>query len=542
MKSISSNSSVSSISSYKSNTSSHISSQKSTMSTLSEKTISLKSSVKAMKRIKGHLSKKIKKGFSSSATPNERMRGCDTSLIEEEDITLDFDTSSIIGKARSSSHGSSTIHEDHNEDNITYMIEEGNLFGFEVANVKEVSDLTPRARDNIIEPGSLLSKEKKDSMEKTTIEFPIIFPPSKNSFEDDTASLASFQTVETVERLIHNPTTGLIFLLLLQLKTKKFEIIQFPLPANNCISLTIGDILKDIPLTATDSILAQQQYRGICRPSDGIEMVNLSTSAAAEDGECRIFPGEVLVPIPAHHCGYECMCASQHILNLPGIEELFQRLNSLKPLSSIDVIHTKDFRIRSEKLENNTPPGCKLKHVEDYAVPSDAEVKSLDTSEKSKAFTFEKKLIDAEDNNEYVVEVFKPDKSFPNMDDLMDYPIRTLRIYEKNLMSFAQKQIFKNSPQYARLYAHVIVKLPKILFIFFFVRKIIVGTLSITVMSANMKTAASSDPLGIAGLVEFVVFLSLLMWYQKRRIQRKLLRSSEPRKINLFSELNATIV
>lgn len=573
----SSNSSVSSISSYKSTNS--FKSASSTLSTMTDKARSLKVSVKAMKRIKGHLSKKFTKGqkfASNMVISSSKRRSRDMSVIEEDSVidegsvdtmdfnmdlpmTLELECSGVEVSGISSTPyycNNSTISEDGEDIIYTERIRD------ESSNEEEILDLTPRMNNTVIGTGaSSLGIENNDLIEdEMVIECTVMPPPSSASlnriqyrrsfcFDDDTISLTSFQTVRTLERLIHNPNAGLIFLLLLQIKTKKFEIIQIPLPSSTTIPWTIGDILHHIAIRATDPILAKQRYHGLCRPSNGIRM-DPSASAIDEDGECRILCGEVLVPIPEKHCGAECMLASQYVLNLQAVDDLFQRMNPLTPtkISCGDSIGTNEvFRpqSRSDKLENEcfSPVGIELEYSQDHSTEgsSDTAVKlsdAFDTMKDDEALSYADNMTKVDDINKNVVEVVLPEEKMPSLGDLLEFPSRTLRIYEQHLIRLVQKQISMNSQQDSRFCARVIVKGSKCVIIFLIVRRIIVGTRSTNSgVPTSMTRAKSSDQLGVFSLVEFIMFLSFLIWYQKRggRIQKEVLRSSGPRKIELWA-------
>lgn len=341
---------------------------------------------------------------------------------------------------------------------------------------------------------------------------------SKSSFlfdddDSDNTSLASFETVQTVERVIRNQTSGFIFLLLLQMESKKFEIIQMPIFFNATTSinpLTVGHILHHITLKATDPMLAQQPYRGICRPSNGIEMTNLFDSVMDEDGECRIVPGEVVVPIPERNSGSECMNASQYVLNLPAVDSLFQKSNPLTPtrssgrrdaaeMKSLAITDIDGFKCNDSIIDRNTLR-CPLNVVE---------VESL---------------------NENLVQVVIPRKKSLNIKDLIECPNRVLLKYEEKIVYRLQKKLFLKSQKDARLCARLIVKGTEVIFMFVLMRSIILaGIRCIIDIPTNTTAVGSTERPIIVGFVEFALFLSLLVWLQKRSsstMQKKVLRSS----------------
>ena len=121
-----------------------------------------------------------------------------------------------------------------------------------------------------------------------------------------------------------------IFLLLIQPATKKFELIEIQF----CTSQgTIGDILNLIPSNSTDDSLGHQRHLGLCRPTDGVEMID-RRALAKGPGEnnrsyCRILEGEILTAIPEGYTGNDCKTLSRPILNHPALSNLFRRSNPL---------------------------------------------------------------------------------------------------------------------------------------------------------------------------------------------------------------------
>ena len=338
---------------------------------------------------------------------------------------------------------------------------------------------------------------------------------SRFTYDEDSSdneSLASFETVQTVERLIHNQTSGFIFLILLQMETKKFEIIQVPIFFNTTTTsnpLTIADILHHIAVKATDPVLAHQRYRGICRPSNGIEMINLSASVIDEDGECRIVPGEVLVPIPENKRGHDCMIASKCVLNLPAFGDLFQNYNLLEPkktssrrdedMISYDIIDMDVFNNNYSTI--------------DYGVtsyPNEIEIDGL---------------------NENKVKVVVPTKS-PRLQNLIERPLRALRKYEEQIIYRIQKNLPLSNHQDSRVAARAIVKASKFIITFISTRTITLAGIR-CIIDIPTTDDATERPF-IVRFVEFILFLSFLIWFQKRsyvRTQKKVLRSSHPRKL-----------
>eukprot|EP00538_Stauroneis_constricta_P006467 CAMPEP_0119548330 /NCGR_PEP_ID=MMETSP1352-20130426/2279_1 /TAXON_ID=265584 /ORGANISM="Stauroneis constricta, Strain CCMP1120" /LENGTH=696 /DNA_ID=CAMNT_0007593567 /DNA_START=134 /DNA_END=2224 /DNA_ORIENTATION=+ len=129
-----------------------------------------------------------------------------------------------------------------------------------------------------------------------------------------------------------------IFLLLLQPKSKIFELIQI---IYNPKDTTIGDMLAMIPKNATEEALGKQEYIGLCRPKEREDLLNMDmlasnvglsehTPAAAT---ARIKLGEILVAIPIGYSGDDVARLSEQILANPKIVKLLKRSDPLAPKS-----------------------------------------------------------------------------------------------------------------------------------------------------------------------------------------------------------------
>merc|ERR1711862_780215 len=161
-----------------------------------------------------------------------------------------------------------------------------------------------------------------------------------------------------------------------------------------------------------------------------------------------------------------------------------------------------------------SPVGIELSYIEDQPADdfSGLELISLEVADiqSSEALSYERKATDLEDLNKYLVEVVMPDEKLPNVEDLIENPMRTLQIYEQYVMRHVQKNIPSNILQDTHYY--VIVKGSKFVCIFLSVRRIMRG-----IGSTNSEFASIIEaPLGIVGLLEFVAFLCLLVWCQSR--------------------------
>lgn len=287
--------------------------------------------------------------------------------------------------------------------------------------------------------------------------------------EEDNMSVTSFHTARSVGVTKNEDKleTVKIYLLLLELKTKKFEINQISIPSKSNV-LTIGDILLLIPTKASDVIIAQQRYRGICRPTNGIEMANLSACAMDDDGH-RIQNGEILVPIPHGYSGMECMKASQHILKLPMVENMFQQLNS--------TVTKKNNRHISDRIS--------LNKVEEVASPH---------SDKSQ-FDFSNNKLHSNDESSPVKE------KFPVKKKLIYKRLHSLETWNKfKWQFFRYRQKLKRSPLVTKIITTLIVC---------YIFRIIVFS--------NISGTKSTF---IVGSFEVFIFFSFLVWIQKKDIKK----------------------
>lgn len=104
-----------------------------------------------------------------------------------------------------------------------------------------------------------------------------------------------------------------VFFLVLGPKKRQFEMVEISF----CTSVTkVGDLLDMIPGSCKNEPLRKQTYRGLCRPTNGIEIINRSLKVVGPNTgkSCKIMTGEVLVAIPNRLSGRECMKLAQNIL------------------------------------------------------------------------------------------------------------------------------------------------------------------------------------------------------------------------------------
>jgi hypothetical protein len=131
-----------------------------------------------------------------------------------------------------------------------------------------------------------------------------------------------------------DPNAYKIFLLLLQPKSKIFELIQLIYSPNDT---TLGDILKMIPDNASEHALGAQEYLGLCRPKGAQELLdkNLLASkptlagASGDTKSADITMGEILVAIPQGYSGQDVAALSKQILDNPKIVKLLKRSDPL---------------------------------------------------------------------------------------------------------------------------------------------------------------------------------------------------------------------
>ena len=155
---------------------------------------------------------------------------------------------------------------------------------------------------------------------------PTLSPSSSNGNGSTTAS-----TTPNVEMTK-------VFVLLLEPKTKTFELIQL---VYSTLSTTIGDILFMIPQHATELVLGSQKYTGLCRPKEDDQslselslLASMPTTASKSNNNkncANICTGEILVAIPQDYTVPEVTKFSQAILTNRRFTKLLRRSNPLAP-------------------------------------------------------------------------------------------------------------------------------------------------------------------------------------------------------------------
>jgi hypothetical protein len=152
----------------------------------------------------------------------------------------------------------------------------------------------------------------------------------------------------------HDPNSYKIFLLLLQPKLKTFELIQLIYSPNDT---TIGNIIEMIPDNATEPVLGNQVYLGLCRPKTQEEISDMELLASESHtgvASAKITLGEILVAIPDGYTGADVAVLAKQILANPKIVKLLKRADPLAPKRSR----------RSSKRHRSTRRSRSKEHVE----------------------------------------------------------------------------------------------------------------------------------------------------------------------------------
>ncbi|CAB9518952.1 expressed unknown protein [Seminavis robusta] len=168
-----------------------------------------------------------------------------------------------------------------------------------------------------------------------------------------------------------------IFVLLLEPKTKTFELIQLVYPS---AITTIGDILRLIPQHATELALGSQKYVGLCRPKDEQELSDLTvlasaSAAAAGTGKnlkcANICAGEILVAMPNDYTVAEVARFSQAILTNRRFTKLLRRNNPLAPRMRKHSERKKDRKRSNSKHRSRDSVHILEKHDEEGTTDDD---------------------------------------------------------------------------------------------------------------------------------------------------------------------------
>jgi hypothetical protein len=173
--------------------------------------------------------------------------------------------------------------------------------------ISKAKSIVQRARDkdNQRSDSSLISTSSSGSIRSIS--------KSSNKSNSNTDS----SPVETVK----------IFLLLVEPKSKVFELIQLLYPRKNT---KVIDLINMIPQNATEHVLATQTYVGITRPKRRAEPIidlNMLASTNSRDNTttqptAMIEAGEIIVVIPALTSPKEIVVLSKQILSSSHIQKL----------------------------------------------------------------------------------------------------------------------------------------------------------------------------------------------------------------------------
>eukprot|EP00543_Licmophora_paradoxa_P008918 CAMPEP_0202457738 /NCGR_PEP_ID=MMETSP1360-20130828/14676_1 /ASSEMBLY_ACC=CAM_ASM_000848 /TAXON_ID=515479 /ORGANISM="Licmophora paradoxa, Strain CCMP2313" /LENGTH=618 /DNA_ID=CAMNT_0049077897 /DNA_START=65 /DNA_END=1918 /DNA_ORIENTATION=+ len=121
-----------------------------------------------------------------------------------------------------------------------------------------------------------------------------------------------------------------IFILLMQPKKKIFELIQVLYKPS---TTTVDDLLRFIPVNATEPALGIQVYNGLCRPQDTagrlLPLNWMASSGSTGKISARILRGEILVAVPRGYSGELCAKLSKPILEHKRLSKLLLKKDPL---------------------------------------------------------------------------------------------------------------------------------------------------------------------------------------------------------------------
>jgi hypothetical protein len=133
----------------------------------------------------------------------------------------------------------------------------------------------------------------------------------------------------------YDPNSYKIFILLLSVSRKTFELIQLLYQPKDT---TIGNILEMIPENATEPALGRDQnYIGLARPKTKEEIMDkelLASESHTGVVSANITLGEILVAIPEGYTGADVAVLAKQILANPKIVKLLKRADPLAPKKS----------------------------------------------------------------------------------------------------------------------------------------------------------------------------------------------------------------
>lgn len=158
--------------------------------------------------------------------------------------------------------------------------------------------------------------------------------------------------------------TAFLYILVLLPSKRKFEIVNVPYTLS---ASTVGDLLDFIPAHCNQACFRGQSYRGICRPTNGIEILDRSAKATGgyRANSCKIMPDELLIAIPPELSGTQCMYLAQSILHHPDLAKEFKRTsldvgmsNSLRKQREITQMNKNANRTRFESVIEEEENQC----------------------------------------------------------------------------------------------------------------------------------------------------------------------------------------
>jgi hypothetical protein len=372
------------------------------------------------------------------------------------------------------------------------------------------------------------------------------------------------------------PDTIKIFLLLLEPESKIFERIQLQFPVRNT---TLADVLKLIPMNATETALARQHYIGITRPRRRAEPVtNLKLPATVYSGRepekcatttttANIVHGEIILAIPAAASAREIVRLSKQILANAHIQKKLHVAAKLSPSrrkkhaplpstllpSTESVLESKSATMasvpptREAKTANATGTGeessssclsdiSQSDHHHDVACSSESspeEAKDVDDNDDD-CSQLTRAVLDAYLSKEDMLRVCggtlldhseSADSSSLDEDD--DLSASTFRSWGQSLDSsvasayatLAQEQLFAATSDAPRLRRKRLARTKAA------VKRFVAGSLAVSIAwyhldSDRMVKTTPNDALGVVGLVHFL-FALVTLYKAQRLVQRR---------------------
>lgn len=148
-----------------------------------------------------------------------------------------------------------------------------------------------------------------------------------------------------------------IFLLLIEPKSKVFELIELSYPRR---TTTIAKILKMIPKNVSDPVLSEQKYVGLCRPKKNSEPITelkalASNSVTSSGPTANICQGDIFIAIPANTSSRQMVHLAKPIVANPHIQNLMSNPNHQTPKLVKRRATTKDSTCTASTCASVTP-------------------------------------------------------------------------------------------------------------------------------------------------------------------------------------------